>query len=125
MMLAAAAGIVRWIVVGQTLSPLALACVEPLHGLTFALLHLSAMRVIAEVVPPTLAASAQATYGVLAAGAASALVTLASGPLFDRFAGEAFLAMAGLCVVALPLAWNLRRLPQTLAGGTPIPQNPG
>ena len=111
--LAAVAGILRWVVVSQTLAPALIACVEPLHGLTFALLHLSAMRVIASTVPQGIAASAQALYGVVAAGAAGALMTLASGPLYERFGGDAFLAMAGLCVLALPFAWALG---QTSAG---------
>lgn len=106
---AAAAGVVRWIVVSQTLAPALLAAVEPLHGLTFALLHLAAMRVIAGTVPAAVAASAQAVYAVVAAGAANALTTLASGPLYDRFGGNAFLAMALLCLLALPLTVLLRR----------------
>ena len=40
-MLAAAAGIVRWAVMAETAWLPALAAIEPLHGLTFALLHLT------------------------------------------------------------------------------------
>ena len=54
-MLAAAAGIVRWAVMAETAWLPALAAVEPLHGLTFALLHLSCMRLLAGCVPRYLA----------------------------------------------------------------------
>jgi MFS_1 like family len=54
--------------------------VEPLHGLTFALLHLACMAVIARTVPSRFAATAQAIYGTW--------------------------VMAVLCAAALPLAWD-------------------
>jgi hypothetical protein len=43
----------------------ALALVQPLHGFTFALLHLATMRVIGDTVPRPLAATAQTVYGVV------------------------------------------------------------
>jgi PPP family 3-phenylpropionic acid transporter len=42
--LAAAAGMVRWSVEAQTAWLPAMAAIQPLHGLTFALLHLANMR---------------------------------------------------------------------------------
>ena len=42
MAVAAVAGIVRWTVADFTSSPVILAFVQPLHGFTFALLHLAA-----------------------------------------------------------------------------------
>ena len=77
--LAAVAGIIRWTVAAFTTSPVILAFVQPLHGFTFALLHLAAMQVIVQVVPLRLAATAQAIYGTLCIGLATALLTLASG----------------------------------------------
>jgi MFS transporter, PPP family, 3-phenylpropionic acid transporter len=49
--LGAGAAVVRWGVMAQTANVAALAAMEPLHGLTFALFHLGCMRVIAETVP--------------------------------------------------------------------------
>jgi MFS transporter, PPP family, 3-phenylpropionic acid transporter len=49
--LAAGAGAIRWTVVAFTTSPVLLGLVQPLHGLTFALLHLACMRLIVQVVP--------------------------------------------------------------------------
>ncbi len=106
--IAAAAGVLRWVVMALTADPLALVLVQPLHGLTFALLHLACMRLLMQTVPPQLAATGQALYA-LAAGAATALLTLLAGALYARFGGAAFLAMAALCAVALPLTLGLRQ----------------
>src|SRR5262249_17985574 len=44
MAVAAMAGVVRWVVMGSTTAVAALALVQPLHGFTFAALHLACMR---------------------------------------------------------------------------------
>jgi MFS transporter, PPP family, 3-phenylpropionic acid transporter len=102
--LAAVAGIVRWSAMGFTNSVLLLSVLQPLHGLTFALLHLACMRVIGNVVPPGVAATAQALYA-FGAGLVTAALTWLSGTLYATYGGSAFLSMAALCVVALPFAW--------------------
>ena len=105
--LSAVAGVVRWGTAAQTAWFPALVAVEPLHGLTFALLHLACMDVIGRAVPARLAASAQAFYATVAMGATSAAVTLASGPLYGRLGAGAFWVMAAMCAAALPLALRL------------------
>jgi MFS transporter, PPP family, 3-phenylpropionic acid transporter len=102
--LAAVAGIIRWSIAGVTTSVLLLAIVQPLHGLTFALLHLACMRIMGTMVPTSLAATAQATYA-FGSGFATAALTLLSGTPYARYGGAAFFAMAALCGVALPFAW--------------------
>ncbi len=57
--LAAVAGVIRWSVSGLTTSVLLLSIVQPLHGLTFALLHLACMRMMGGLVPISLCATAQ------------------------------------------------------------------
>jgi MFS transporter, PPP family, 3-phenylpropionic acid transporter len=104
---AASAGVVRWAVMASSTSVTALALVQPLHGLTFAALHLACMRLIAMNVPQQLAATAQAMYA-LGAGITTALLTLASGWLYANVGARAFLAMALLCAAAAPLTWGLR-----------------
>jgi PPP family 3-phenylpropionic acid transporter len=84
-----------------------LALVQPLHGLTFALLHLACMRVIVLAVPVRLAATAQSLYGTLCVGLATALLTLAAGVLYQRMGGQAFFAMSVLCLIALPICTGL------------------
>lgn len=102
MMLAAVAGVVRWSLMAVTADVTVLALIEPLHGLTFALLHLACMRILGEIVPPGLAATAQAIYGTVAIGAMTALLTLVSGTLYGRFGPAGFWTMAGLCLCAMP-----------------------
>jgi PPP family 3-phenylpropionic acid transporter len=105
--LAAAVGIVRWVTMASSTSINALTLVQPLHGLTFAALHLACMRVIPAIAPPHLAATAQAIYA-LGAGATTALLTLASGWLYAALGAQGFLLMALLSAAALPLTRGLR-----------------
>ena len=107
--LAAGAGILRWSVTATTAAVPAMALVEPLHGFTFALLHLVVMTVIAATVPVRLAATAQAFYGTVALGAGGTAATFACGPLFVALGAGAFWVMAALCALALPLVPILRR----------------
>ena len=107
MALAAAAGFLRWVTVASTSAVSALALVQPLHGLTFAALHLACMRVIPAVVPPGLAATAQAIYA-FGPAAATAVLTAASGGLYARLGGQAFVVMALLCAAAVPVALRSR-----------------
>jgi MFS transporter, PPP family, 3-phenylpropionic acid transporter len=106
-MLAAAAGVLRWAVSAETAALPGLALIQPLHGLTFALLHLACMRRLAETVPPSLSATALTLYGTVAIGAASAVLTLASGMLYGAVGPQGFWVMAALCAIALPAAWRL------------------
>jgi PPP family 3-phenylpropionic acid transporter len=106
--LSAGAGVVRWAVMAETAWLPALALIEPLHGLTFALLHLTCMRLLAQCVPRHLEATALTIYGTVGIGIATALLTLACGPIFERFGAHGFWAMAALCAAALPLARTLR-----------------
>src|SRR5215471_1694495 len=108
-MVAALAGAARWSVAAVTVDVTTLLLIQPLHGLTFALLHLACMRLLAQSVPPGLAATAQAIYGVVGVGAASALLTSVSGWLYSRMGPIAFAAMSLLCLAALPLAIKLRQ----------------
>jgi PPP family 3-phenylpropionic acid transporter len=106
--LAALAGVLRWTVMAQTSDVIALALVQPLHGVTFALLHLACMRLIARTVPDGLEGTAQAIYATVGIGAATALITLLSGMLYSGLGARGFLAMAALCALALPLTYKLR-----------------
>jgi PPP family 3-phenylpropionic acid transporter len=86
-----------------------LAAIQPLHGLTFALFHLGCMRIIADTVPVELAGTAQAFYGIVGIGGATALLTVSSGWLFGHFGPAGFWAMALLCASAFPVIWSLQR----------------
>jgi PPP family 3-phenylpropionic acid transporter len=110
MAVSAVACLVRWGLLAQSSSGiLAIAAAEPLHGLSFALLHLSCMRVLATIVPRELAGLAQAIYGTVGIGLASAAVTLLSGSLYANFGVQGFWAMAVMAAAALPAIWRLAR----------------
>jgi PPP family 3-phenylpropionic acid transporter len=109
MALAAVCGAVRWAITAVTANVVAIALSQPLHGFTFALLHLACMHVIAQTVPRQLAATAQAIYGTVGIGMATASLILLSGWLYGLFGPPAFFAMSLLCLCALPLAFGLRR----------------
>lgn len=89
--LAAAAGIVRWSVAGVTTSVLLLSLIQPLHGLTFALLHLACMRMMGVLVAASVAATAQALYA-FGSGLLTAVLIYLSGALYASYAGAAFFA---------------------------------
>lgn len=107
-MLAAAAGALRWVIMAETTWIPVLAAIQPLHGLTFALLHLTCMRLLAQCVPGHLEATALTVYGTVGIGAPTALLIIASGQLYSHFGANGFFVMAAICAVALPLARNLR-----------------
>jgi PPP family 3-phenylpropionic acid transporter len=108
-MLAAVAGIVRWGTAAQTAWFPVMAITEPLHGLTFGLLHLACIDMISRVVPVQLAATAQTFYATIAMGATSAAVTLVAGLLYGHLGAAAFWVMAAMCALAVPVAGTLRR----------------
>jgi MFS transporter, PPP family, 3-phenylpropionic acid transporter len=110
--IASVAATLRWIVMASSTHPGALAIVQPLHGMTFALLHLACMRLIGAAVPQHLAATGQAIYA-LGPGLITALLTLSSGMLFARLGASGFLLMALLSALALPLCSGLKRLSRT------------
>jgi PPP family 3-phenylpropionic acid transporter len=111
---AALAGALRWAVEAATTHVPVLALIQPLHGITFALLHLACMQLIANEVPASLAATAQAFYGTVGIGLATALVTLASGWFYAQMGPHAFVVMSLLCLAAVPLAGGMRR--QSISG---------
>ncbi|WP_162575618.1 MFS transporter [Variovorax sp. PBL-H6] len=106
--MASLAAVVRWLVVACSSDPVALALVQPLHGLTFALLHLACMRLMGATVPRHLAATGQALYA-LGPGLVTALLTLSSGMLYARLGASGFLLMALLSGFALPLCLGLKQ----------------
>jgi PPP family 3-phenylpropionic acid transporter len=105
--IASIAAILRWLVVASSTNPGALAIVQPLHGMTFALLHLACMRIMSTAVPQHLAATGQAIYA-LGPGLVTALLTVSSGILYARLGASGFLLMALLSALALPLCSGLK-----------------
>jgi PPP family 3-phenylpropionic acid transporter len=105
--IASMAAVFRWIVMASSTHPGALAIVQPLHGMTFALLHLACMRLMGAAVPQHLAATGQAIYA-LGPGLLTALLTLSTGMLYARLGSGGFLTMALLSALALSLCVGLK-----------------
>lgn len=101
-LLAAGAGVLRWSVTALTNEPAILVVIQLLHGLTFGAMHLAAMRALVGL-PAGLSGRAQ-TLLASAVSASTGGLMWASGWLYGAVGGLAFLAMAGLCVVAAGLA---------------------
>lgn len=101
-------GLVRWSVLAVTTDPWVLVPVQTLHALTFAATHLGAMHVIARAVPAVYSGRAQGIYASLGLGVAMAIAMAASGSLYERFGGGAFLAMTGMALVGLIAAQMFR-----------------
>jgi PPP family 3-phenylpropionic acid transporter len=82
---------------------------------------LACMRLLGQMVPPGLAATAQAIYGTVAIGAMTSLLTLTSGTLYGQFGAGGFWAMAGLCFFALPFITMLRSVTRAQERSRPVP----
>ncbi|MFM2148090.1 MAG: hypothetical protein RLZZ187_396 [Pseudomonadota bacterium] len=103
------AGVLRWGATALTTDPLLLFPLQLLHAATFGAQHLATMQLLARVVPPAQAGTAQALHASLGAGLAIGLLTLASGPLYSAFGGGGYWAMAVLCALAVPASVSLGR----------------
>ena len=93
MWIAAAAGIVRWAILGATTDVTILFTTQWLHGLTFGAAHLAAMHYMLRTVPENMSASAQSLYSGFAVGLIMGLMMLVTGWLYDAYGGGAFYAM--------------------------------
>ena len=103
--------VMRWVGMGFATEFYQIALLQTLHCVSFATTHLSLMHFIRLNVPQNLRNSAQGLYTAFAAGLLLSSVTWISGPLYDRFGGEAFLFMAGIALVGLGVAiFNLATL---------------
>ena len=107
LVLAALAGALRWAVQAQTTWLPALFAIQALHGLTFGLLHLACLQLIAQIVPDRRRATALTLYGTFGLGLASALMTLLAGWLYARFGTGGFWVMAAVSLSAVPVARGL------------------
>ena len=105
--LGAAAGIVRWIVLGSSDGFWMIVLVQPLHAMTFGITHLAAVSFIARAIPQQLATSAQSLMATLSMGVFLGSSIWASGPLYEHFGSHAYYAMAGLSGIALVFAFWL------------------
>lgn len=113
----AASAVLRWGFMAADPPLWATALLQTLHAMSFGVAHIAAIHFLTHAVPEDRAATAQGLYAAFVAGLVLGAVTVASGPLYRMFAGEAYAAMALLaplgtqqCLSAhAPLAWRPRR----------------
>ncbi len=97
----AGAGVIRWTIMAFDPPMAVLFPLQILHGLTFGAGHLGAVILIGNLVPERYSATAQGLYAALSMGFIMGLAMLSSGPLYDQFAGGAYLPMAGMSLLSL------------------------
>jgi PPP family 3-phenylpropionic acid transporter len=83
---------------------------QTLHAATFALTHFGTLHFLMQNVPDALRNSAQGLYTACSAGLFLMLATAAAGPLFEAFAGRAYLAMAAMSLTAAVLAFIVLKI---------------
>lgn len=99
-LLAAAAGVLRWAIMAQTVALPGLVLAQALHALTFGAMHLATMRVMQRAIPHAVAGTAQ-TLLAAGIGAVMMMATLAAGQGYAAFGPVVFWGMAGMCGVAI------------------------
>ena len=92
--------ILRWTLTAATTELWALAIIQTLHGVTFAIAHIAAIRYIQEADQNRMV-PLQALYNAIPLGAFIALMTTVSGWGFERWGANVFWGMAAMGVLAL------------------------
>jgi PPP family 3-phenylpropionic acid transporter len=100
LMLAAGAAVIRWTLLAFNPPFWLVIFCQALHGLSFGAAHLGALHFVAQSSPPSLASTAQSLYASISAGIMMGAMTLAAGPLYDRFLSEAYLLPAVTALAA-------------------------
>ena len=115
--LGTAGGLLRWLVMAGDPPLWLLIPSQALHGLSFSAVHLGTMHYIQRAVPQGLRNTAQGVFTATSGGLVMGAAMLASAPLYDAFAGLAYLAMAALSAAALGFALKVRRVSPTAPAG--------
>ncbi len=100
----AAGGVVRWLLMGLAPGGVALWPLQILHTLSFAAVHVGAMRLLFRETPEASAAMGQTLYAAMSAGLLMGAVTLLSGVLYEHVGARGYWAMAGLTLAGGALA---------------------
>jgi PPP family 3-phenylpropionic acid transporter len=109
LMFAGLAAVFRWGFMAIDPPLWATALLQTLHALSFGAAHIAAIHFLTHAVPEDRAATAQGLYAAVVAGLVLGAVTIASGPLYRMFAGEAYAAMALLALAGAAGAFVLMR----------------
>jgi MFS transporter, PPP family, 3-phenylpropionic acid transporter len=107
LMFAGLAAVLRWGLMASDPPLWATTLLQILHAMTFGAAHVAAIHFLTHAVPEDRAATAQGLYAACVAGLVLGAVTIASGPLYRIFAGEAYAAMALLALAGATCAFLL------------------
>ncbi|WP_269716912.1 MFS transporter [Caulobacter sp. NIBR2454] len=95
------AAVVRWTAFAFAPPVGVLFALQALHAMTFAATFMASLSLVERLSPPQSASAAQTLNSALSSGLMIGLATIASGPIFDRFGGHGYLAMALLAVIGV------------------------
>ena len=107
LLLAGLATTLRWGLMALDPPLFLLGPLQTLHAMSFGAAHLAAIHFLTHAVPESRAATAQGVYAAVVAGLALGTFTLASGALYENFAGGAYGAMALLALFGTASAYLL------------------
>jgi MFS transporter, PPP family, 3-phenylpropionic acid transporter len=98
-------GVLRWTGMAFVTSVPLMAGLQMLHAVTFACTHLGTMHYLRLSVPPRMRNRAQGIYSAISSGLFMASVTWATGPIYQKYGGEAFLFMSAISLAAFAIAY--------------------
>ncbi len=102
LLLAACAGaVVRWTLAAFDPPFVLLFGLQTLHALTYAAMHMGAMIVLRQAIPPQVSTTMMGIYAAIVNGLGIGIATALLGPLYDRYGGIGFLAGAASSLLAL------------------------
>jgi PPP family 3-phenylpropionic acid transporter len=87
----------------------ATAVLQTLHAMSFGAAHLAAIHFLTHAIPEDRAATAQGVFSAVVAGLVMGTATIACGPLYERFGGDAYAAMAFVAGIGTLAAMVLRQ----------------
>src|SRR5260221_6069924 len=102
LVLAGAAGVLRWSLMAGAVSLPLLLAVQLLHALTFGAAHLGAMHFMARALPEEWSSTGQSLYSATVSGIGFGLVMAISGQLYAALGANAYLVMAGIAAIGAP-----------------------
>jgi MFS transporter, PPP family, 3-phenylpropionic acid transporter len=101
--------VLRWGLMASDPPLWATTLLQILHAMTFGAGHVAAIHFLTHAVPEDRAATAQGLYAACVAGLVLSAGTIASGPLYRMFTGEAYVAMALLALLGAGSVFLLMR----------------
>ncbi|MBU1325517.1 MAG: MFS transporter [Alphaproteobacteria bacterium] len=108
-LIAAAAGALRWAALTTEPGLGWLVALQALHALSFAASYLAGLELVDRFSPPDSHTAAQTLSSALSSGVVIGLATLISGPLYDAHGAQGYWAMVALAVAGGAVAAGMRR----------------